>query len=173
MTPASGHAIAAAPAPARIKALVLVIPLLLSIVDSASASIAIDVVTSKDLSTNATTLTTPTFSTIATNELLLAFISTDSSSVANTTVRSIAGAGLTWVLVVRTNAQSGTAEIWRAFAPSILTGVSVTATLSQAAASSLTVMSFTGTDIGGTNGSGAIGGPEARMRPLGHRTPRS
>ena len=35
------------------------------------------------------------------------------------------------MLVVRTNKRSGTAEIWRAFAPSALTGVSATATLSQ------------------------------------------
>jgi hypothetical protein len=89
--------------------------------------------------------------------LLLAFISTDYLSGNNTTVQSVSGAGLTWALVVRTNTQSGSSEIWRAFAPSILTAVSVTATLSQKVVSSLTVVSFTGTDPSGTNGSGAIG----------------
>src|SRR5262249_33604387 len=75
----------------------------------------------------------------------------------NTTVNGITGGGLTWVRVVRTNVQRGTAEIWRAFATSPLAGVSVTATLSQSVASSMTVMSFTGVDTSGTNGSGAIG----------------
>lgn len=69
----------------------------------------------------------------------------------------MSGAALTWQLVVRTNVQKGTAEIWRAFAPSPLTNVAVTATLSQAVASSVTVVSFTGADTSGTNGSGAIG----------------
>jgi hypothetical protein len=59
--------------------------------------------------------------------------------------------------VVRTNTQSGTSEIWRAFATSALTNVSVTATLSQSFTSSMTVMSFAGVNITGTNGSGAIG----------------
>lgn len=57
----------------------------------------------------------------------------------------------------RTNVQSGTAEIWRAFASSALSGVSVTATLSQSVSSSITVMSFTGVDTSGANGSGAVG----------------
>jgi hypothetical protein len=64
---------------------------------------------------------------------------------------------LTWALIVRTNTQKGTAEIWRAFTPAPLTGVTVTATLSQSVVSSMTVMSFTGVDASGTNGSGAIG----------------
>jgi hypothetical protein len=89
--------------------------------------------------------------------LLLAFIATDYRSGANTTVKSLSGAGLTWVLVVRTNVQSGTAEIWRAFATSTLSGASVTATLSQSVAASITVMSFAGVDPSGTNGSGAVG----------------
>jgi hypothetical protein len=59
--------------------------------------------------------------------------------------------------VRRTNTQRGTAEIWRAFAPAILTSVTATAALSQSVAASLTVMSFRGIDTSGTNGSGAIG----------------
>ncbi|PYQ91669.1 MAG: hypothetical protein DMF97_22055 [Acidobacteria bacterium] len=131
--------------------------LLVLIATSASAAVAIDASVSGDLTSKSTTLTTPAFSTAAANELLLAFISTDYLSGANTTVTSVTGAGVTWALVVRTNAQSGTSEIWRAFAPSPLTGVSVTATTSQSVVSSLTVISFTGVDASGTNGSGAIG----------------
>ena len=72
-------------------------------------------------------------------------------------LKSIYGAGLNWVLVVRTHTQKGTAEIWRAFAPAPLSNASVTATLSQNVTSSLTVISFAGVDTSGTNGSGAIG----------------
>ena len=49
------------------------------------------------------------------------------------------------------------AELWRAFAPTSLSGVTVTATLSQSVVSSITVMSFIGVDGTGSNGSGAIG----------------
>ena len=59
--------------------------------------------------------------------------------------------------VVRTNVQSGTAEIWRAFAAAPLSNVTVAATLSQSVVSSLTVMSFAGVDPSGSSGSGAIG----------------
>src|SRR5262245_20527141 len=103
------------------------------------------------------TITTPAFSTSTGKELLLAFISTDYLGGTNTKVNSVTGAGLTWVLVVRTNAQNGTSEIWRAYAPSPLAGVTVSATLSQSVSSSITVISFTGVDTSGTNGSGAIG----------------
>jgi hypothetical protein len=97
------------------------------------------------------------FSTTSPNELLLAYVATDYLSGANTTVTNLTGAGLKWALVIRTNTQGGTSEIWRAFATSPLTSVIVTATLSQSVASSITVMSFKGVDTSGTNGSGAVG----------------
>lgn len=128
-----------------------------TVAQNAGFGLAIDAKVSKDGTTAATTIATTAFSTTAGNELLLAFISTDYLSGTNTTVKSIASTGLTWTLVVRTNTQSGTAEIWRAFASSPLTNVTVTATLSQKVVSSMTVMSFTGVDTTGTNGSGAIG----------------
>ena len=121
------------------------------------ASIAVDVNVFRDPTTASTTLTTPTFSTASPNELLLAFISTDFLSGTNTTVTNVTGGGLTWVLVRRTNVQRGSAEIWRAFAPTVLSNVSVTATTSQSVVSSITLMSFTGVDTTGTSGSGAIG----------------
>ncbi len=122
-----------------------------------SPGLAIDAKVSKDATTAATTIASTAFSTTAGNELLLAFISADFSSGTNTTVKSIASTGLTWTLVVRTNTQSGTAEIWRAFASSKLTNATVTATLSQKVEASMTVVSFAGVDTTGTNGSGAIG----------------
>jgi hypothetical protein len=120
-------------------------------------TLAVDATSSRVLTSKATTVSTLAFSTNSGNELLLAFIAGDYISGTNTTVTGVTGAGLTWALVRRTNVQSGTAEIWRAFAPTSLSGVTVTATLSQSVMSSITVVSFSGADSTGSNGSGAIG----------------
>jgi len=120
-------------------------------------AVTVDVNVSADQSPAAVTVQSPPFSTATGNELLLAFVATDYISGANTIVSGVAGAGLTWQLVARTNVQSGSSEIWRAFAPSALANVSVTATLSHSVVSSITVMSFSGVDTSGTAGSGAIG----------------
>jgi hypothetical protein len=119
--------------------------------------VAIDQLVFADGTAAATTRATAAFSTSAANELLLAFVSSGRSTTTNPVVNSIAGGSLTWVLVQRTNTQLGTAEIWRAFAPAVLTNATVTATFSQSVLSSMTVVSFTGVDTTGTNGSGAIG----------------
>jgi hypothetical protein len=124
---------------------------------SMNGVLAIDVNISQDNATSTTKISTPSFSTSAPNELLLAFVATDYISGANTKVNSMTGGSLTWALVERTNVQSGTAEIWRAFATTPLSNISVSATLSQSVLSSLTVLSFTGVDTTGSNGSGAIG----------------
>jgi hypothetical protein len=135
-----------------------------------STGLAIDVNVSKDGSAASTTIASPAFSTKSTNELLLAFVATDFIGGANTTVSSVAGGGLTWKLVQRTNVQSGTAEIWTAFASAALSNVTVTATVSQSVVSSITIMSFTGADTtAGTTLPNAIGatgtGNSARGAP--------
>lgn len=130
---------------------------LLTYSSTALSQIAIDANVSRDQVSASTTVSSPTLSTTSGNELLLAFVATDYLSGANTVVNSISGGGLTWTLVVRTNTQSGDSEIWRAFASSPLSNVSIVATLSHSVLSSLTVMSFAGVDPSGTNGSGAIG----------------
>jgi Domain of unknown function (DUF4082)/Bacterial Ig domain len=117
----------------------------------------IDVSVSRDQGTASATVTSPVFSTSAGNELLLALVGTDYISGANTTVTGVSGGGLTWTLVGRTNVQSGTAEIWRAFAANPLTSVQVTATMSQAVWSSMQIVSFSNVDTSGVNGAGAIG----------------
>ncbi|MFZ3210574.1 MAG: carboxypeptidase-like regulatory domain-containing protein [Terriglobales bacterium] len=125
---------------------------------TSTAELAIDQTVSTDRGTSATTIASPAFTTTKTNELLLAFISADApTSGTNTTVSSIAGGSLTWTLVKRTNTQLGTAEVWRAFAPAVLTSATVTATLSRSEAASITVVTFAGADTTGTGGSGAIG----------------
>ena len=111
--------------------------------------VAIDQIIVADGTTTSTTRATASFSTSATNELLLAFISSGKGAATTTTVSGVAGASLTWVLVQRTNTQLGTAEIWRAFAPTALSKVTVTATFSQSVQSSMTVVSFTGVDTTG------------------------
>ncbi|HUK64420.1 MAG TPA: hypothetical protein VLV15_13835, partial [Dongiaceae bacterium] len=120
------------------------------------AALGSDVVVSSDSSAAHASITTPLFSTTAANELLLAFIASDAKS-AGMTVTGVTGAGLNWVLVRRTNAQLGTAEIWRAFAPTPLAGVTVRAALAQSVAASITVVGLTGVDATGSAGSGAIG----------------
>jgi len=138
----------------------------------AFGAIAADVTVSKDGASASTSIASPVFTTSAVNEQLLAFISTDYLSGANTTVKTVTGAGLTWSLIKRTNAQSGGAEIWGAFAAAPLTSVSVSATLSQSVVASITVMSFAGVNaagaIGATNGnSGATGAPTASLVTTG------
>src|SRR6476620_1893977 len=134
---------------------------------AAFGAVAVDVNRSTGRSTASTAVSTPVFSTGAGNELLLAFLATDGPASGATTVTSIAGGGLTWVLAVRANAQAGTSEVWRAFATSPLTNVTVTATLSRSVAASITVLSFTGADATGTNGSGAIGATASRSASTG------
>ncbi|MBJ6725023.1 Ig-like domain-containing protein [Geomesophilobacter sediminis] len=120
-------------------------------------AIAIDATAVRNQSSPSTSITTPSFSTRSSNELLLAFIATDASA-PGIQVTGVSGAGgLTWVLVRRTNVQLGTSEIWRAFAPTTRSNVTVRANLSQRVAASLTVVTFSGVDPSGTNGSGAVG----------------
>jgi hypothetical protein len=106
--------------------------------------------------TNKSIVTTAAFSTTGGNVLLLAFVGAGDSAPGNT-VTSVNGAGLTWTLVARTNAQRGTAEIWRAWATSPLKRATVTATLAQKASSSITIVGFKNADATGLNGAGAIG----------------
>jgi hypothetical protein len=141
---------------ARTARQILTLALIVVATAPAWGSLAVDAVKSTDRSSSASTIVSPTFSTTSGNELLLAFVATDAKA-AGITVTGVTGANLTWVLVRRTNAQLGTSEIWRAYAPSILSNVTVTASLSQSVPASITVVTFTGADATGVNGAGAIG----------------
>ncbi len=130
------------------------------------ASITIDATVSEDRSTSSNTIAVSALSTASGNELILALIATGAitgqrEDSGHVMVTGVSGGGLTWVLVNRTRVQTGTAEIWRAFASATLKGVSITATLSADAPASMTVMSFAGVNTTGTNGSGAIGATES------------
>ena len=121
-------------------------------------AVVLDVTAKINQGTPSATVVTPRFSTTAPHELLLAFVAADHySSGTNTNVTKVTCAGLSWTLVKRTNAQAGTAEIWRAFASMPLSQVNVAATLSQSVTSSMTVMTFKGIDTTSIDGSAAIG----------------
>ena len=126
---------------------------------SAASGLAVDVTATPNANA-ARTIVSPSFTTATPNELLLAFVSVDAGPTgANTTVTGITNTGgaLTWTLVRRTNTQRGTAEVWRAFAPTVRTGTVTASFSANIGASLITVMSFSGVDTTGTGGSGAVG----------------
>ncbi len=102
-------------------------------------------------------LTTPVFHTALPGELLLAFAASDGPS-GGPQALSISGAGLTWTLVARANAQPGTAEIWAATAATALTSAQVTAKQTQGGYDmSLTVVAIQ--ETGGTGAAVAASAP--------------
>jgi hypothetical protein len=138
---------------------------------SASAQ-TVDVNTSTDNGSPNDTIISQQFSTTYPNELLLVCISADSSTSPDTVVRSVANTGtaLTWALVKRTgltrhsNGQLGTAELWAATATSQVTGITVTATLSESVAASMTILGFPSGSIGATGtGNADPGAPTASL----------
>src|SRR5690348_6302343 len=87
-------------------------------------SLKIDTTSSTNHSAAYRSIQTRYFSTTSPNDVLLAFVALDSPNASNgNTVISASGAGLTWELVTRANGAAGDSEIWRAFAPSILSNV--------------------------------------------------
>ncbi len=140
----------------------------LTFTTAASQTLVVDKQVTTHQSTSSVTVKSLAFTTAGTNELLEAFIAADGPNNANgQSVISVAGGGITWSLRARANNQPGTAEIWEAVAPNTLTNVTVTVTLSAAAVSSLTVVSFTGADItvrGAVTGKSALtGAPSASL----------
>lgn len=129
---------------------------------AAPTGITIDKIVSIHQGTGATTISAPGVTTTGTNELLLAFISSDGPNSANSArIAGVTGAGLTWTLRQRSNTQPGTAEIWQAVAPGPLSNATVTAT--QASGSwqaAMTVVAFRGADTtaGATLGANASSG---------------
>ncbi len=103
-------------------------------------------------------VTAPAFHTAMAGELLVAFVSSDGPAATAAQTVKLAGAGLSWTLVRRANAQYGDSEIWTAFAPAILTNATVTSTPSVGGFDqSLTVIAMEGT--GGTGASAAASAP--------------
>ena len=105
-------------------------------------------------------------------ELIVAFIMSDGSATANQTFSSVTGGGLSWRLRQRSNAQSGTSEIWQAVAPTAVSNLVVTANRGSGSyGGSIVVTAFIGANTG-TGGDGATtatagttGAPTATLSP--------
>jgi len=106
------------------------------------------------------TMTSPSITTSAANELLVAFMSSDGPSGGGQQTFTVTGSGLTWTLAKRSNTQSGDSEIWWARASGTLTSQTVTATPSAGGYhGSLVVVTFIkAAGIGVTAASSATGG---------------
>ncbi|MDQ1466492.1 MAG: hypothetical protein QOH10_907, partial [Actinomycetota bacterium] len=113
-------------------------------------------------------VTTAAFNTASPGDLLVAFVGA-SGNAGTPQSATVTGAGLTWTLDQRANAQNGTAEVWHAFATGPLVNATVTSTLGTTADQSLSVVAFSGArGIGATVGSGgAIGAPSADLSMTG------
>ncbi|MGA7206426.1 MAG: Ig-like domain-containing protein, partial [Specibacter sp.] len=100
---------------------------------------------------------TPSFGTVMAGEVLLAFVSADGPLGAGKQSATVSGAGLTWKLLARANAQSGDAEVWQARAAGILTNASVASVLSGAGfTQDLSVVAYEG-----ASGAGAVAAASA------------
>jgi chitodextrinase len=111
-------------------------------------------------STAGSTIASPALTTAQPGELLLAFVTSDGPSAGSSqTISSVSGGGLTWTLRRRANGQAGTAEIWQAVAPTVLTNTTITATRASGSyQGAITVAAFIGAD---TSVNGAVGSSSA------------
>jgi hypothetical protein len=113
-------------------------------------------------------VTTPALGASETGDLLLAFVSSDGPSGAQTA--TVSGGGLAWSLVRRANTRLGTSEIWKATAPASASATTVTSTQSRSGYDqSLTVIAFAGAGgVGASNGAGAAtGAPRTTLTTTG------
>jgi chitodextrinase len=134
----------------------------------APSSITIASIGTTQQGTNATTISSPAFSTTAANTLLVAFIATDGPSGSAQTITTVTGGGLTWTLRKRVNVQAGSSEIWQAVAPNVLSNITVTATRSSGGYQGMiTVVGFQGASTvtaGATGGANSTSGtPSASL----------
>jgi len=103
-------------------------------------------------------VTTPSFHTAVAGETLLAFVGADGPAGAGRQTVTVSGAGLTWTLVKRANAQSGDSEVWAATASTVLPNATVTSTELRAGYSQdLTVIAMEG--VAGVGASAAASAP--------------
>lgn len=131
-----------------------------------AAGLAVDASIKTHQSAPAASITSAALSTTQAGDLLVAFLASDGPSTPGATAfSSVTGGGLTWRLRRRVNAQPGTAEIWSAVAPAVLTNVTVTGTRSSGpAVGSIAVVAFSGaatTVDGATAGASALTGAPA------------
>jgi large repetitive protein len=130
------------------------------IVPTAVTPVAIDAQVTAVTSTDSNTLTSPSLTTTVAGDVLVALVSANSGDVSSNRTTTVSGAGLTWTLAARNNTQGGDAEVWTAVASSVLSGVTVTSTLSgDPDAQALTVIAFkNAVGIGATKTAAAASG---------------
>jgi hypothetical protein len=132
-------------------------------------SLVLDKVVTTRQSSAGSSISAPALTTSGSNELLLAFVSSDGpSSASSQSFSGLSGGGLTWTLRRRANAQAGTAEIWQAAAPAALSSAVITATRASGSyQGAITVAAFSGADTataGATaSASAASGAPSASL----------
>lgn len=143
------------------------IALLLLSSTSAFGALAIDVNVSTGLAgASKTNFDSQTFTTASGNQVLLLLIGTSSSG---NSVSSITTSGLNWTFVAQSSISAhGDSEIWRASTTAVLSGVKATVTMaSNIGSQQITVLSFTGADLTGTNGAGAMGAIQRQNNATG------
>lgn len=109
-----------------------------------------------------------TLNDTAAGETLLAFVSSDGPTSAQTV--TVSGAGLTWTLVKRSNGQPGDSEVWEATAPVVLSSATVTSTPAKTGYDQdLTVIAMQGVDGVGASAaaSAANGAPSLKLTTQG------
>ena len=115
-------------------------------------------------------VTTQSFHTAMAGEELFAFVSADGPSAGGSQSVTVSGAGLTWTLVKRSNAQAGDSEVWQAAAPGVLTSATVTSREAKTGNSqSLTVIAMEGVKGVGAAvaASGSTGAPSVNLTTAG------
>jgi hypothetical protein len=115
-------------------------------------------------------LRSPSFSTSAGNELVVASISADGPSMGTQKVSSVSGGGLTWTRAARSNRSGfGTTEVWFAYATAPLTNVRVKARLAETPfGGTITVTAYRGAadHLGAVaTGGRASGAPSVSLTP--------
>jgi len=117
-------------------------------------------------------ISSPSMTTAQAGELIVAFLMSDGSATAKQMFSSVTGGGLSWRLRQRSNAQSGTSEIWQAVAPTAVSNMVVTANRGGGSyTGSIVVTALIGASIT-TGGDGATiaaagttGAPTATLSP--------
>jgi chitodextrinase len=141
----------------------------LTVTTTSAPSLSLDKTVTTRQSSPASTIVSPALTTAKPGELLLAFIGSDGPNAASSqSISSVTGAGLTWTLRRRANGQAGTAEIWQAVAPTVITSKTITATRASGSyQGAITVAAFIGADTavnGAVNsGSAASGAPSVSL----------
>jgi hypothetical protein len=113
-------------------------------------------------------ISSPSMTTSQAGELIVAFIMSDGSATTKQTISSVTGGGLSWGRRQRSNARSGTSEIWQAVAPTAVSNMVVKANRGNGSyTGSIVVAAFTGASVDGatTAAAGSTGAPTATLSP--------